>query len=226
MSITDMMDRANGVELDSELADHLEEGPLGPMIRHPLLVALVYAPPLARLYNTQICTKREQILKSVEEGDIERVIWLHERPWRSEALSMWGHRLSDADYWRLVSEVWIDSENIVETAELWNTLLTSTRGERDAIMTEDERSRLAAMDTTLTIYQGHTDLRDDGWSWTLNRDTAVWFAERFAMMEGGRAMLSTAVVERGDVYAYFTRRGENEILISSDCVKERTGVYV
>ena len=81
---------------------------------------------------------------------------------------------------------------------------------------------LAALPEQVEIFQGHTHRRDDGWSWTTERAVAVWFAHRFALLEGARPRLSRAFVSRSNVTAYLLSRGESEVLVPPECVKERT----
>jgi hypothetical protein len=87
-------------------------------------------------------------------------------------------------------------------------------------MDEDERLALAKMPTEFTVYQGCTDERDDGWSWTTIEETARWFARRFADLEHANPVLRVARVKLNDVTAYFTRRNESEILIDPSLVVE------
>jgi hypothetical protein len=51
-----------------------------------------------------------------------------------------------------------------------------------------------------------------GLAWTLDREVAVWFARRFAML-GGIPRVSTAAIRAERVLAYFTARGEAEIVV-------------
>ena len=80
------------------------------------------------------------------------------------------------------------------------------------------REALKAMGPVLSVWQGHTTDRDDGWSWTLDLEKAEWFARRFASMEGSEPVLTHGMVAKADVVAYFTRRNEEEILVAPENV--------
>ena len=55
-------------------------------------------------------------------------------------------------------------------------------------------------------------------SWTLDKDKARWFGTRLLSEHHKPPYLLEAKVERGDVLAYFTERGEDEIVLRSSAV--------
>ncbi|WP_413614892.1 hypothetical protein MRB56_14180 [Halomonas cupida] len=67
-----------------------------------------------------------------------------------------------------------------------------------------------------TIWRGTNGIDIDeaveGYCWTLNRDTAVWFSERFATAER-RPLVVAAEVERREVWTYINVNGEEEIVL-------------
>lgn len=204
-------------ELDPELADYMyDTGDLGTWIKHPLVYAPFYSPALHRLYNEQLRMKREALARAEEEKDWNSYIYLHERPYRVAAFQAIQHRIGDGTYWKLLGSIWRDSENIRENHEEWIGLISSPRARREEMMNDEDRKALEAMPLAFTIYQGHTDKRDDGYSWTTAPETAAWFANRFADMEKARPMVTTAVVAKRDVIAYMTDRNEFEILVSPE----------
>jgi len=73
----------------------------------------------------------------------------------------------------------------------------------------------------IPVFQGHTNESHDGWSWTTNKSTAEWFAQRFADFEDATPVVTSGTVRRCDVLAFFTRRGENEILVKRGLVKNK-----
>lgn len=207
--------------LDRDLAACVVPGPLGPAVRHPLVVSIMYTPAHNDVLNEQLHAKRAAVAMAAAAGDVERVVWLHERPWRAETFATHAHLLDDRSYWQLLRRVWCDSENIMETIELWKLLLRVARAGREAMMHEHERAALAALPDTVRVYQGHTDQRDDGWSWTTDPDVATWFARRFQRLEGGRACVTSAFVSRDRIIAYLLQRGESEVIVAPDDVRDR-----
>lgn len=189
----------------------------GPWIKNPL-VNTMYTPAMNALYNAQYRSKLTHLAELAEKGAWDLWIWLHERPWRFDALCEIADEMTDEEFWQEVAQVWIDSENIRENAEAWDELLRTDRPGHEHMMGRAERVALLGLPEIIDVYQGHTDQRDDGWSWTTDRDKAEWFAHRFAAFEDSEPALSIGSVLRQDVLAYFTGRNESEILIAPELV--------
>jgi hypothetical protein len=188
------------------------------MIKHPY-VNQVYMPGREKLANQQYKYKVQAVARAEKEGEWHTYVYLHERPWRFDALVEIMDRMSDTQFWAMVSDVWQDSENIPENVIAWDALLRTDRPGREAMMDDDELAALAALPEVITIYQGHTDERDDGWSWTTDRKVAEWFARKFAVVEESEPWLTVATVNRTEVLAYLLGRRESEILVNPDDVE-------
>ena len=169
--------------LRKQLRQYLEtDGALGCMIRHPLIFSVPHHEGFNALVNAGYEQKLEQVRAAWANGDWSSYVWLHERPYRLRALFDLQDIPTD-DWWNLVGKVWMDSENIRQNQDEWDEILRLGQGETHAMMTDDERAELEAMDDEFVIFQGHTAERDDGWSWTTSRQKALWFARRFAKLE-------------------------------------------
>jgi hypothetical protein len=101
------------------------------------------------------------------------------------------------------------------------------------MMNPDERREykglgLGTAGLGVPVFQGCTAARDDGWSWTTDRDVAEWFAYRFADLEGSDPVVRATLVPKGHIFAYFTRRHEHEVLIDPRHVdaKHTTTTYL
>jgi len=209
-------------ELDPELVPYLHNrNHLGPCIQHPLVYSMMHFPALNAMVNAQLRYKKEALDAAWEANDWHSYIWLHERPYRINAFQEVMDLMSDQAYWKLLGEAWIDSENIRQSPQVWQELMRSKRPEREAIMDEGELAELAAMSDVIPVYQGHTARKHDGWSWTINRVKAEWFAHRFSMFESSPPVLTEGIVYKRNVIAYFTSRGESEIVADRRNVKER-----
>lgn len=215
--------------LNRELKCYLEDDDTwGKILRHPLVYAIPYFPALNAQHNAMLKRKKALLIDAVKDHDWHSYIFIHERPYRLMALIDVMDEMTDAEYWSALGQAWIDSENIPRSKTTWGRLLSAFRDDKHAIMNDDERDELAAMPDEFVIYQGHTSARDDGWSWTIDADKAVWFANRFVNLESHSSpvpiepMVSTATIAKSDVLAYFDRRGESEILINPDRLKSKT----
>jgi hypothetical protein len=189
------------------------------VIKHPLVVSIGHADPMNKMMNTQLHEKRKAVRQARNEGNWDLYVWLHQRAWRVHAFQRIARHMTDAAYWELLGDIWVDSENIRENPKKWDRLLRSERGDRHAIMDRDEQRQFSELPDEVTIYQGHTVERHDGWSWTLQKSVAEWFATRFADLESSSPVLSTGKIGRENILAYFSRRNEEEVLVDRDLVK-------
>jgi hypothetical protein len=218
--LTDILQRQE--ELDPELADCLEVSErFGECIKHPLVYSMVHFPQMNAFVNAQLKAKREAIVRARDSNDWHSFIFLHERPYRVHAFVAIMDRMSDTQYWYNLAGIWIDSENIRQNPQAWQHLLRSKRPGRMAIMNDDEVEALEAMPDRIAVYQGHTQAKHDGWSWTTDKAKAEWFAHRFSMFEDSPPVLTEGVVLKRSVIAYFAGRGESEIVAPRNAVKER-----
>jgi hypothetical protein len=89
-----------------------------------------------------------------------------------------AHTLSDEDYWRAVSDAWQDSDRQRLSASEWRKLWTAVRPGRANVMDAEERDQLAHLPERVQVYRGVNAYNAvSGLSWTLDADTAHWFAD-------------------------------------------------
>ena len=89
----------------------------------------------------------------------------------------------------------------------------------DAMMSPEERDELASMKFPLTVFRGGVgDPRSVacGSSWTLNRETADFFAFKWPARWGNTQapVVVSRIVDQHEVAAYFAERKEAEIVVS------------
>lgn len=211
-------------ELHPDLQPWVEEIPdLGRALKHPLVfeVPLMLPGMTNRLY----AQKRAALERAQDEGDWHTCIWLHERPYRTEALIEYAVGEDDAGHpWPLArhgqevrdlaADVWVDSENLEQYAEEWNHMLADAEPDDLLLASAEEREEFAALPERLTVYRG--DIADGGWSWSLDPKVAEFFARRF----GGDAPLVKGTVAKADVLGYLTRRNEAEVLVPEGAVRD------
>jgi hypothetical protein len=218
--LTDILQRQE--ELDPELAECLEVSErFGECIKHPLVYSMVHFPQLNAMVNAQLKAKKEAVARARDEQEWHSYIYLHERPYRLHAFAAVMGFMTDTEYWHNLASIWIDSENIRQNPQVWQHLLRSKRPGRMAIMSDEEQEAFDALPGLIPVYQGHTDRKHDGWSWTTDKAKAEWFAHRFAMFEDAKPVLTQGVVYKRSVIAFFLGRGESEIVAPRAAVKER-----
>ena len=92
------------------------------------------------------------------------------------------------------------------------------QADKAALMTDEERKRLSAMDDIITIYRGITPYNAKNvraLSWTTDIKKAEWFANRF----GQSGTVYKTQISKAKVLAYFTSRGESEIIVNPKEIK-------
>ncbi len=213
--------------LSERLQPYLSTHPvLGAVLQHPLVYSVPYHAMMAGLLNAQLAQKELRLSEAVSSGNWPLAIALHERPWRAQAIAEHASAMNDASYWRVVAWAYTDSENVNENFELWGELLNADRPARNLMMTPAERRVLARQPKQITVFRGDVRKEPTDYSWTIDRDVAVWFAKRTARMERAPlGLLVEGVVEKEHVIAYKGSRNESElivapchVLISKTCV--------
>jgi hypothetical protein len=197
----------NKVPLNPDLLPYLEEGVLGRQLRHPL----VYQIPLWS--NAHANGYYEQKVQAVKDALANKkyssYIFLHERPYRLDAFTLIQSKLTDTQYWKLLSEIWTDTENQWQGLAKLKKLLASPRPNRHYLMNEEEFNLLQSLPDEVTIYRGcQPGINENGLSWTTDKAKAEFFAKRFSK-EG---IILEKTISKSDIIALLTGRGESEVI--------------
>jgi len=202
--------------LSERLMPYLRTHPvLGAILQHPLVYSVPYHPMMAGFLNAQLAQKELAISEAVATGDWHRAIMLHERPWRAHAVSQHASAMDDASYWKIVAWAYTDSENVNENFTLWGDLLSAERPARNLMMTSAERQVLARQPKQITVFRGDVRKEPTDYSWTIDRDVALWFAKRTARLEKrSRSLVLEGLVAKQHVIAYKASRNEAELIVA------------
>lgn len=192
------------------------------MIRHPL----VYAVPFfgsdmeIEFANKYYDQKRQQLEVAIKQKDVQRIAFLHERPYRLAAFIEHYHLIEEPfsdEFWKILATIWRDSENIWQNITLWETLFEQGENSGAFMTTKDSRhlGYLFEGRPFITVYRGG---QFDGLSYTTDKDKALWFAKRFQ----GKAHIFEKEVSRCMIFAYTDARDEKEIILKSRTVQKPT----
>ena len=213
MKTTDMMELMNREELlTDELAPYVRhDGAFGPLLHHPLVIEIFFRPTHCALVNERFRYKVKERDRAAREGRWETYVFVHERPYRVQALAQAVAR-GAKNIERLVAQTWIDSENIYQNKAAWKMIWSSLPSPRDT-MDANERVVYDCMPETVTIHRGirRKSYSPRGMSWTRDKERAVWFAHRWKQ-RGDKPVVLTAEVGKKNVLAFFMGRGEEEIV--------------
>lgn len=191
----------------------------GQSLRHPLVYSLLYTEALNKFLNKQYAQKRAAVAEAKAAKEWHSYLYLHERPWRYDAFEKIRHQLSSRDYWKLVRSIWIDCENVHQNFEGWGDIWMAEMANRQTVMDASETAALLKLGEVVEVYRGanteeHASI---GYSWTTDRERAIWFARRYAV-RGTGAFLAHGVVHKPHVIALFLSRNENEIVVPPEAV--------
>lgn len=127
--------------------------------------------------------------------------------------------LSLTDFSMLLGRFWTEEENpngdVNVPVSLSARWFKST--DKQALMYDDEYKTYKDLPETFTVYRGVTPGRNpDGMSWTRDLSKADWFSKRF-----GDGYVLEGIANKKDVLAFFSRRGEEEVVIEAKKVKNK-----
>jgi hypothetical protein len=199
--------------LHPELAQYLEPmAGFGQMLRHPLVYSVPYFGEMenARL-NKCLEVRREMLAKAMAEERHHSWVFLHERPYRLDALLEIRGTIPDKDFLPIVLEVYTDSENARCNFHAWEDLLEPLTG-------TDPWKSLADLPDTMVVYRGGVK---EGFSWTRNLEVAKYFSTRL----GGNGDIWTATVAKSDIVGYYDGRNEDEVIASYESVSHLIDQY-
>ena len=200
---------ASTEELHPDLVPYVSDGILGKQLCHPLVYQFgMMGNGWANAYYLQ---KIGDVEKALQNKNYDSYVWLHERPYRIEAFREIEHLLSDTAYWKLVADIWTDTENQWQNYQEWKDLMGSDRLSRNYLMDEEEFNTLLALPDVVTIYRGcQKGINEHGLSWTLDKSIAQWFSTR--LERDGEPIVLERTVPKSDIIAVFTGRGESEVI--------------
>ena len=194
-------------DLHPDLVPYVSEGVLGKQLRHPLVYQFgMRGNGWANAYYLQ---KVGDVQKALQNKKYDSFVWLHERPYRIEAFQEIEHLLSDTAYWKLLADIWTDTENQWQNYEEWKDLIGAERGSRHYLMNEEEFNLLQSLSDEVTIYRGcQKGINENGLSWTLDKSKAEFFANRL----GKKGIVLEKKISKSDIIAVFTGRNESEVI--------------
>ena len=122
--------------------------------------------------------------------------------------------LSKEDFSSILVDAWMKSEYANRDANVSKERLVSMfkQADRAKLMSDMERTQLDALADPVTVYRGVTAYNAKNiraLSWTLDYDTAVWFAHRF----GEDGMVYQAQIKKEHIFALLTGRNESEVVL-------------
>ena len=158
----------------------------------------------------------QEFMKSKIEGaeNVWGIYAFINKPYGLTFLKFAEPHLSKEEFSKLLGDAWVRSENPNDDPNFTKRDLIAMfkRADKQALMTEEDYKQWQGLDETITVYRGvtsHNAKNIKALSWTLDRQTADWFARRFE--EEGTVY--EAQINKKDIYAYFGERCESEVVV-------------
>lgn len=158
---------------------------------------------------------REQVGRLVDEaGSAHEVFQLLNKPYMLTFLKYTAPFLSEPDLGQILAGAWTMNESPNMDTNVSRRELTALfrSVSPEYLMDEEERAAYQALEDPVTVYRGVTSYNAQNiraLSWTLDRDTAEWFAHRF----GEEGTVYEAQVGKEHILALFTGRNESEVIV-------------
>jgi len=178
-------------------------------------------------YVIKINFKQDLLDKAINEQDWDEVYMLLSKPYRLSWLEENYDLITDEKaYYEFLKDAYIDSEFPMSGFYEYEDLLKLFwhYDQPHLMMDSDELSFYNSLPDELTIWRGirvEEQLDEDnvGFSFTLDKEKAEWFAKRFSQDGRGTPMLIEAKVDKDDILSVFLNRGEEEVLVSPDNIQ-------
>ena len=179
-------------------------------IQHPLVIGDIGMMPNS-YYNNQLMRKKERLKEFENNKEFESYLFLIEKPFRvtffSDLVKQNKIKKLSKKYWKILSSLWTGSENIFQNKKLWDDLLKDKTNSH-YFMSKKDLKFFNALEKEFIVYRGYKHW-ENGYSYTLDKERAIWFADRF----GQNGFVKERLVRKEDVFAYTNSREENEIII-------------
>ena len=171
---------------------------------------------------------QKQVEKIIDGCDNALSIYhLIEKPYVLGFLKYAAPYLSKEDFSTILADAWIRSEQPNHDPNLpQSRLLAMFRAADPTLLMDDqERNMLDSLKDTVTVYRGVHSAKSNGvnaMSWTLDQDTAAWFAGRY----GRQGCVYEAKIEKAHICAMFLGRNESEVILNPKYLMDISQVQI
>lgn len=135
------------------------------------------------------------------------------KPYRLSVFKYISELLSEKDYGETLRTCWVTTEYNANHSDISKKEMVSLfkKANKQYLMDEDDYQTYVELPEKVIIYRGvrHSKYKNE-LSWTLDKDTAIWFAQRF---ESDNYIIYEVEIDKKDIFAYFNEREEEEIII-------------
>ncbi|CAH7423413.1 hypothetical protein VCHA53O466_50421 [Vibrio chagasii] len=205
-------------ELHPELACCVHDIGGFKMIKHHF-VNTFYDESCNAMFNKQYEHMTKRFNQLIDEGRFSLALTIVDSPFRMDVLKsllLTDDRFSKSnpDYWDILFDAYRKTEHCSQHAEVWLELMDGANEFPDASMSAGDKSFFESLPQEFTVFRGASrDVNEHGMSFTIDPNTALWFANRFSPDE---PVILECLISKDDVIVYSNERGEFEIIVDPD----------
>ena len=163
---------------------------------------------------------REEIGKRIKQAkSVQEIYPLVTKSYAFAFLKYTAEYLSKKDLSEILSMAWVNSEcpNLDQNLSQRQKLELFKAADPIYLMDASEREKLERLEEDVTVYRGvtsYTAKNIRALSWTLDYETADWFAHRY----GKEGRVYQARINKENIYALFNGAGEWEVIVDPKCL--------
>ena len=161
---------------------------------------------------------RKQIYKRIDLAtDVWKIELLINKPYLLLWFKLVSEYLDEKDYAKLLADIWVRSENPNNdvNVSLDECIEFFKKANKSILMNEDEYKVYSDLPDMVHVYRGVSKGRNPkGLSYTLNKDKAIWFQNRYADKDN-KGFLIEKDIKKENILAFFSSRDEAEIVIDT-----------
>lgn len=150
------------------------------------------------------------MIKTLTDQEIARLFAMQPDWLCLTFMEKYGEKISDDNnYWNFLGTAWKAGGSYLEQ-DRWITLFKSKRRNRQKLMKTSERRIFNNLPKTVKAFRCCDDISEGNNSicWSLDQK----FVEQYAYKKD-RLIIETRTFSKSDIFAYFNRRQESEILV-------------
>lgn len=149
-------------------------------------------------------------IRPLTDQDIARIMVATPHFMMLQFMQQYGESITDdSNYWNFLGTAWKAGGNFKDQ-EQWIKLFQSKRRNRQKIMKSSERREFSRLPKIVSAYRCCDDEieSDQSICWSLDKKFVAEYAQKKE-----RTIITQRSFDRADVFAYFNRRRESEILV-------------
>lgn len=165
----------------------------------------------------------QSVLNILKNQNIKGIFCQVDKPYRLAFLKYSKEYLTRETFSELFGEAWVISENPNGdvNVNLKELVVWYKNADKRYLMSKEDFAVWESLPDTITVYRGvGVGRKPNGLSWTQNKEKAEWFAHRFDR-NGKVGYIQKAVISKSEAFAYFNSRGEEEIVVNTQSIKDK-----